>query len=223
MLPNAGMSFTPFDILTAAEMNNIVENIEALSDGSGLEAGSIGNGDLASDAVKSNVVDWAAGVGNIWWEELGRDTLAAPADTLTVNPIAVKKYLRIIFFQIPSGSVSANLRFNNDSGNNYARRESSNGAADTTSTSQAAILIHGSAATRQFHYVCDVINVAASEKQVIGHRSDQQAAGAGTAPNRFEQAAKWANTSNAITRVDVVNDSTGDYAIGSSLIVLGHD
>lgn len=36
-LPNAGMSFTPFDPLTAAEQNDLVENIEALAAGTGLD------------------------------------------------------------------------------------------------------------------------------------------------------------------------------------------
>lgn len=36
-LPNPSMSFSPFAILTAAELNDLVENIEALSDGTGLE------------------------------------------------------------------------------------------------------------------------------------------------------------------------------------------
>ena len=36
MLPNPGMAFTPFDILLAEELNDIVENIESLSDGTGI-------------------------------------------------------------------------------------------------------------------------------------------------------------------------------------------
>lgn len=40
-LPNTSMSFSPFAILTAEEMNDLVENIESLSDGSGLEDGSV--------------------------------------------------------------------------------------------------------------------------------------------------------------------------------------
>lgn len=40
-LPNPSMSFTPFDILTASEMNYIVDNIEALSLGTGLEDGAV--------------------------------------------------------------------------------------------------------------------------------------------------------------------------------------
>lgn len=41
MLPNPSMSFSPFAILTAEELNDIVENIESLSDGSGIEDDSI--------------------------------------------------------------------------------------------------------------------------------------------------------------------------------------
>lgn len=40
-LPNPGMDFVPFDILTAEELDNIVENIESLSDGVGLKNGVI--------------------------------------------------------------------------------------------------------------------------------------------------------------------------------------
>lgn len=42
------MSFSPFAILTAEEMNDIVENIEALSDGSGLEDGAVAAAKLAT-------------------------------------------------------------------------------------------------------------------------------------------------------------------------------
>lgn len=35
-LPNPGMSFTPFDPLPASDLNDIVENIESLHDGSGV-------------------------------------------------------------------------------------------------------------------------------------------------------------------------------------------
>lgn len=47
-LPYPSMNFTAFDILTAAEMNELVANIESLADGSG-----IGDG-----AIKSSNIDW---------------------------------------------------------------------------------------------------------------------------------------------------------------------
>lgn len=40
-LPNPGMSFTPFDPLPASDLNDIVENIEALAAGTGLNDDSV--------------------------------------------------------------------------------------------------------------------------------------------------------------------------------------
>lgn len=40
-LPNPGMSFTPLDPLPAADLNDMVENIEALADGTGLDTGAV--------------------------------------------------------------------------------------------------------------------------------------------------------------------------------------
>jgi hypothetical protein len=50
-LPNPGLSFSPFAILTAEEMNDIVENIEALSDGSGLADGSVTVNKISNNAI----------------------------------------------------------------------------------------------------------------------------------------------------------------------------
>lgn len=48
-LPNQGMNFNPFDPLPASQLNDIVENIESVADGTG-----IGDG-----AVKSSNIDFA--------------------------------------------------------------------------------------------------------------------------------------------------------------------
>lgn len=40
-LPNPGMSFTPFDPLPASDLNDMVENIESLADGTGVDPGAI--------------------------------------------------------------------------------------------------------------------------------------------------------------------------------------
>lgn len=58
-LPNPGMSFTPFDILTAAELNQMVANIEALATGAGIGDGAIPAIKLASSSVTSDKVDVA--------------------------------------------------------------------------------------------------------------------------------------------------------------------
>lgn len=50
-LPNIGMNFTPYDTLTAAELDDIVENIEALADGSGQNTASITGAKIATSTI----------------------------------------------------------------------------------------------------------------------------------------------------------------------------
>jgi hypothetical protein len=68
-----------------------------------------------------------------------------------------------------------------------------------------------------------IINNSANEKLVIGHTVDQNTAGAGTAPDRLESVAKWANTSDQITEIDVTNTSGGSFDTGSIIKVWGSD
>jgi len=60
-LPNPGMNFTPFDTLPAADLNDIVENIEALAAGTGFTAGSIPNSALATNAQPQRLLDESLG------------------------------------------------------------------------------------------------------------------------------------------------------------------
>lgn len=55
-LPNTGMSFTPFDPLTAAELNDLVENIEALAAGTGLNDAVITASKLADNAATTSKI-----------------------------------------------------------------------------------------------------------------------------------------------------------------------
>ncbi len=69
-LPNPGMTFTPFDPLTAAEMNDLVENIEALQNWSAYDNGTLpqrlieGNSDGSFDYVASGAVLAGTGYGS---------------------------------------------------------------------------------------------------------------------------------------------------------------
>lgn len=184
---------------------------------------------IQDDAVHSRNIDWAAtgggDDGGIWWEELGRHTLSGAADSLSVASIPVRRYLKIIaYVDDTGGTVGGLLRFNNDSGNNYSGRTSTDGAADAATTSAAQILASPSTAAMAFFTEVLIINIAAKEKLATMFTvSDGATAGAATAPSRREGGGKWVNTSDAISRVDLVNSGTGDYAIGSELIVMGHN
>lgn len=159
-----------------------------------------------------------------WYEELGKTILTVAGDTITVNSIPARKHLRIIVTLVPSGAVGGFLRFNNDATSTYSNRNSSNGAADATQVSQTGIYAIDASANAELKYsVIDVLNIATLEKLVISSTIEGGTAGASNAPQKREGAGKWTNTSNQITRVDVVNTQAGDFAVGSEVIVLGHD
>ncbi len=214
-LPNPNMNFDPFVAPTSAQMDDLVENVESLADGSGLDDG----------AINGRQIDWAkTGDGGLWYEELDRATLLSAADVITVTNLPERKYLRIIMHILATGGTAQILlRFNNDSASNYSRRASVNGGADATALSGTNSVSIGAASNVRF-LVLDIINDEADAKLVTGYCIDANSVGAASVPGREERVGKWANTANPITRIDVVNsDGTGDYAIGSEVIVLGHN
>jgi len=177
----------------------------------------------ASNAIPDGVItgdkiDWASG--DIWWEELGRDTLTTTGDSMTVT-IPVRKFLNIIVYAINSGTISTQITFNGDTGTNYARRRSDNGGADTSNTSEYNVSV-STAVAGIIYSESYVINIATQEKLVISSTSNI-VSGAGTAPTRRENAGKWVNTTDAITSVTCTNNQSGSYLADSYLIVLGHD
>lgn len=157
-----------------------------------------------------------------WWQELGRTTLGSAGDTISVTSLPARKYLLVkVLLLDTGGTVGPGFQFNGDTGSNYARRASADGGAEATQTSQTSSNVGFNSASLSFTEV-EIINVATSAKFITGHAAYGNNA-ASTAPARIEFAGKWANTSDQITRIDVVNLGTGDFAIGSEVVVLGHD
>lgn len=161
-----------------------------------------------------------------WWQEIARNTLTVAGDTLAVTGIPAMTYLKVIIRAMGTGgTVGFSLRFNNDSGSNYSQRLSSNGGADGTSTSQSSLPVAGAATYPFLGGIFEIFNMASLEKNIFGTRlGNFSGTGAGTAPDRGELMGKWANTSVQINEIDLLNlAGTGDFAIGSEIIVLGHN
>ena len=168
--------------------------------------------------------NFSSGTGStVWWEELGRTTLGSAGDTISVSSFAARKYLRIVCSMLPSGAITGTLRFNNDSGSNYAYNTSTNGATSALSVSQTSIIVDVDGTSTMKFATLDVVNIAAQAKSVTGIIHTESASGAANAPGMRLLAAKWHNTSNQITRADLINTAAGDFASGSQLIVLGAD
>ena len=157
------------------------------------------------------------------WKELGRTTLNSAGDAINVSSFAAKDNIMILQHGIPSGNISSRLRFNSDTGSNYAQRGSRNGGSYATGTSRDNVsfsLNPGNASDEWL--IATVTNKADKEKLWISHGIDGTS-GANQDPNRSEIVGKWANTSAQITTVNVYHTESGDYAAGSECVVLGCD
>jgi hypothetical protein len=176
-----------------------------------------------SASITGPKVNWAAtgASAGIWWEEISRVTLGVAGDSIDTGTIAARKYLQLRITLIASGSIDTRLRFNNDSATNYAYRYNSNGTL-SSNTSIAGIGLN-TGNTGILEVVVDILNIATQRKVVHSSSAEDVATGAGTAPSYLDTWGKWDNASAAITRITLAQISTGDYAAGSELVVLGHD
>lgn len=179
---------------------------------------------LADSAVTAAKINFGGAGAGVWWQEIARTTLSGAGDTITVSSIPARKYLMVIIEVVSTGgTVNTSITFNGDTGANYAFRVSTDGAADSSATSTTSINTVSTASATPIFAVANVRNIAAQEKLVYAYSIGQNTAGAANLPIRRELAGKWANTAAQITTVTVTNTGTGDYAIGSEVVVLGHD
>lgn len=159
-------------------------------------------------------------VGDYFWQEIGRTTLGVAGDTLSVTGLPTKKYLLVLVSSIASTAVQTTLRFNNDSGSNYAFQYQNNGGSSnvTSTTGIGNISLSSSDYFGRF----EIRNIANKVKLVLV-RGMTGTTSAGTAPTYDNFQAKWVNTTDAINRIDLINIGAGDFAIGTEMVVLGHD
>lgn len=175
---------------------------------------------IAADSVTATKIDWAStgADGGIWWEELGRTTNSGQSSIAVT--VAAREFLKVYMVTNNSTTLVTDLTFNSDTGNNYAWRQESNGAADSTDTSCNSIEINPSTSTVNNFYSMEIQNTATAEKNVVWH-SSRNVAGAATAPGKVTGRGKWVNTSDQITTI-TVTASTGNLG-AAKLIVLGHN
>lgn len=156
------------------------------------------------------------------WKELGRTTLGVGGTTITVSSLANKRYYMILNSGEHVSENNTRIRFNSDSGANYADRYSSNGGADGTEINTTHGLLEVNITGTTMLQTAYISNYSTKEKLLMSHTVRHGAAGAGTAPQRSEQVAKWANTTNAISSISVINEG-GNFATGAECVVLGYD
>ena len=159
-----------------------------------------------------------------FWEELASVELSSAGDEISSGTITAKKYLWLQWHTKRTGAQIENrINFNNDTGSNYTRRSSVNGASDATAINQSRIEAWSSKTSSSYFYNMFIINNSSNEKLCIGHNSEVTSTGAGNAPARVEFVARWANTSSQITEIDIINNETGSFDTGSTLKIWGAD
>lgn len=207
------------ETIDASDINNPINTIVNEING-GLDTNNL---DAAAGIVVSQLNLGGAGAG-LWWEEIGRTTLSGAGDSISVASLPARKYLKILISVIDTGgTISGRLVFNNDTTATYSARYSSNGGADTTETSNSTGIPFKTTVAEPAIAELVVINIAAQEKLVTGSYTGRGTAGAAAAPNKMDISGKWSNTAAQISRIDVTNAGSGDFAIGSEVIILGHD
>ena len=106
--------------------------------------------------------------------------------------------------------------FNDNTNTDYAQRDSVNGGADGTTTSDTDIYSGGGTAyNRQWFVYGYIINISGEEKLVMMWEVERGgiSGGAGTAPERIDQVGKYDTTSNSgqFTQMDLKNLTNASY------------
>lgn len=215
------MAYTAWSVVfgeqpTAAKWNQLGANDAGFRDGTNIDDGAIVARHFADGAIPFSKLD------DVWYEEIGRAEIVAPATSLSVS-FAARKNLRVFFR--PTGfaaSSSVSMRFNNISSAQYAwaRNSYTNSApsGDTNGTSDNAISLVANTAAPGY-YQMDIRNAATHEKMGISFHL-RSTTGASSTITRDQTAFKWVNVAQ-ITRIDII--LTNNMDIGSEIVVLGHD
>jgi hypothetical protein len=153
-------------------------------------------------------------------------TLSATADDIDITDLTAKKFNVFLHHQLATTSTNNRVTYDNNSNTDYAWRQSVNGGADGTATSQNYTnWNNGLGGSDDRLSIVYVVNLDSEEKLGIGWQVAQNATGAGTSPYRREWVDKCDTSTNTgqFTRIDINNSGAGDYAAGSNLTAIGTD
>ena len=156
------------------------------------------------------------------WSKNGTTTLSSAGDSQVLS-ITNTEFSLILNHELASGQLAGRINYDNDSGSKYAQRQSFNGAADTTLTSQTVVYwsANDSVSDDQF-IVCYLCNIVGEEVLGMFFGVSHGGAGAANDPDRRENVHKFTDTT-ALTSIDVSNAGTGDFDTGSNLTALNGD
>lgn len=165
--------------------------------------------------------EWATMAGGIGY--VAQASLAGAATSLTISGLAAYELLEVYIF-VPSNSAGAlnDLTFNADSGANYSWALTVNGAAAGTGGNYNYIFLDtGAGSTNMKWYKLTIYNLAAYDKTVLFKGGTLSNTDADEARN-IDGVGAWNNSTDAISSIKIHAD-TGNLAIGTKIIVYGHN
>lgn len=162
------------------------------------------------------------------YQEIARVPINFTANGFTVTlPIPLRNFLHILIrYRFISGTPGSPcyIRFNGDSGGNYATSTSLNGNADAAATLGSGIVFPFPVNTTTINTFIDlwINNVIYGGMHRVMHSHEDQSQGSGTAPNRTERSGTWASTAQ-INSISLVFAAGNTFAIEGEILVLGTD
>lgn len=150
--------------------------------------------------------------------EIGRFTLGAAGDRLTVQNIPKKKHITIRAILLASGDLNSAITINNDTGANYDYREIDNNDAGESRVSVSALEVDNGAANGTTYVEMKFYNILSRWKTGL-MESVTNASPTNQRSNYFT----WKNTTQDFNRIDIINNGTGSFDVGSEIIVYGDD
>lgn len=170
----------------------------------------------------------ASQLAGVWWEELGRTTLAATADAVSVT-IPARKFLKIIYYVRSVNATTIQMRFNGDtSGSKYAfqylivNNAAVSAGVNAPDPNGGFGTYPNTLANNDDAYgIAEIYNPSGRQKLINGNIQVT-----GQSATQYDSSLSfwghWVDT-NQITSISITNLQSGDYAIGTEIVVLGHD
>lgn len=215
------MAYTAWSVVygeqpTAAKWNQLGANDAGFKDGTHIDDDAIIARHIANNAVSNAQM----ATDTFLWEKLADVTLGSAGDSLASGTFTSKKHLRFLVSIINSGALSVGLRFNGDSGNNYAMAYMSDAGSGNSVSQSSIAAVSG---TGNYSGIGEVSHNNSGNQKLGFLQGILAGASAGTAPVNFHFKYVWNNTSSQITSIAMINMGAGDFAAGSRITVLGHD
>jgi len=161
-----------------------------------------------------------------WIKNGTPDTLTSAGTTLSISDLTANKFNQFMSHRIPTGGNFDNddLYFNGDHTSTVnAYKVSTNGSSSAPIINKDGVIIASGNAAWDYFHVCYMVSISGEEKLGIVVTCVGGGSGAGSTIHRNEIVSKFApsSLSTNVTQVAIIEQGSGNHAIGSNLSALG--